>query len=51
MSAVIRCPVCGQLKEVPAFEGDGVYHEHFCEPDPVDKVLQTHNAKVSRVHD
>jgi hypothetical protein len=33
MSAWIKCPVCGELKEVPAFEGDGVYSEHFCEPD------------------
>lgn len=31
MSAWIKCPKCGKPKEVPAYEGDGVYSEHTCE--------------------
>jgi hypothetical protein len=30
MSKWIDCPDCGEPKEVPAYEGDGVYHPHFC---------------------
>lgn len=30
MSKWVRCDICGEQKEVPAFEGDGVYHDHFC---------------------
>jgi len=32
MSKVIDCPDCGKPMEVPAFEGDGVYSVHVCEP-------------------
>lgn len=33
MSAWVRCEICGKQKEVPAFEGDGVYSEHTCSPE------------------
>ena len=33
MSMWIKCEICGELKEVPAFEGDGVYSTHVCK-DP-----------------
>lgn len=31
MSKWIKCPYCGEPKEVPAYEGDGVYSKHHCE--------------------
>ena len=31
MSAWVTCPTCGGLMEVPAYEGDGVYHGHICD--------------------
>lgn len=33
MSAWVKCDICGGMKEVPAFEGDGVYSTHVCK-DP-----------------
>lgn len=30
MSKWVKCPDCGDEMEVPAYEGDGVYHEHIC---------------------
>lgn len=30
MSMWIKCNICGGMKEVPAFEGDGVYSTHVC---------------------
>lgn len=37
MSTWERCKDCGEFKEVPAYEGDGVYSTHECEPVPVYK--------------
>ena len=35
MSMWIPCPICGEAMEVPAYEGDGVYHAHYCPtPEP-----------------
>lgn len=31
MSMWVKCEKCGALKEVPAYEGDGTYHDHYCE--------------------
>lgn len=31
MSEWVKCEVCGALKEIPAYEGDGVYSRHVCE--------------------
>lgn len=45
MSAVIRCPRCGRPMEVPAFEGDGVYSEHHCEPE------REHETAMRRILD
>ena len=36
MSAVVRCEKCGEYKEVPAFEGDGVYSTHVCKGNEQD---------------
>lgn len=33
MSMWITCDNCGQPKEVPAYEGDGVYSAHRCRGD------------------
>lgn len=33
MSMWVKCDICGGMKEVPAFEGDGVYSTHICK-DP-----------------
>ena len=33
MSAWVQCEICGEQKEVPAFEGDGVYNDHYCQPE------------------
>jgi len=30
MSAWVKCEFCGRDKEIPAYEGDGVYTEHYC---------------------
>lgn len=30
MSEWVECEICGELKEIPAYEGDGVYSTHFC---------------------
>ena len=30
MSKWVKCEDCGELKEVPAYEGDGAYHVHYC---------------------
>lgn len=30
MSMWIKCNICSGMKEVPAFEGDGVYSTHVC---------------------
>jgi hypothetical protein len=31
MSKRVECPDCGELIDVPAYSGDGVYVKHFCE--------------------
>ena len=33
MSKWVTCEICGEQKEVPAYEGDGVYHDHECRED------------------
>ena len=33
MSMWVKCEICGKLKEVPAYEGDGTYHDHDCQPE------------------
>lgn len=30
MSKIVECKECGQLMDVPAYEGDGVYTDHVC---------------------
>ena len=37
MSKWVSCEICGELKEVPAFEGDGVYHDHYCNTETNDE--------------
>jgi hypothetical protein len=39
MSTVVRCEKCGEYKEVPSFEGDGVYSTHVCKEDEQDDQL------------
>jgi hypothetical protein len=34
MSKWVSCEVCGQLKEIPAYDGDGVYSVHICSQEP-----------------
>lgn len=37
MSKVINCEECGQPKEVPAYEGDGVYSKHVCSSQDLER--------------
>lgn len=32
MSTLVRCPVCGKMREVPSYPGDGTYDNHPCPP-------------------
>jgi len=46
MSSVVRCEKCGGYKEVPSFEGDGVYSTHYCKENEQDN-QQTKKSKDS----
>lgn len=41
MSRRTECPDCGELIDVPAFPGDGVYTKHACSLD----VLRYHQRR------
>ena len=44
MSKRTECHNCGELMDVPAFPGDGVYTEHHCSLD----VLSMHQRSIRR---
>jgi len=46
MSSIVRCEKCGGYKEVPSFEGDGVYSTHYCKENEQDN-QQTKKSKDS----
>lgn len=41
MSKRTECPDCGELMDVPAYPGDGVYSQHRCSLD----VLRSHQRR------